>query len=182
MGNPKGHQLFEDKLYPLNFKQLEFVKYYYLEGKPAHVAVKLAGYKCKFNSGYHLIAKQMLKSQRIKQYLDKLRGDKDKPTILDENRHLVGDMTAPVNQILYLQPTFDSKVAGLNRIFENNVDSNPMVAVAAVRELNHMQGHYAPTKNINIDFKADPDIAKLMDLSKQRLIEIEQKQQEQDKT
>jgi len=44
-------------------------------------------------------------------------------------------------------------------------------AIAAIAELNKMQGHYSPVKSVNIDLRADADMLKLKELSNKLLLE-----------
>jgi phage terminase small subunit len=132
-------------------RHLRFCEEYLNNGYNIRAATQAAGYKCKNqHRGYDLI-----RMPHIQEYL-----------------------TRRINQQCAVeQITYDWKVKKLKNVIDKCMPqeiphaplplnaTQPQTAVSAISELNKMQGHYAPVKQISVNFNNDADLKATQELT-----------------
>jgi len=127
-----------------NSKQKKFVEEYFINGKSGVDAAIAAGYTNKRNIASN-IAKRLLKQASVQRYVDEIRLKANTPV----------DM-------------FAWKLEKLVNIVNANMppDGDNRAAIAAIAELNKMEGHYAPTKSVRLDLKQNLDMKRMLEISR----------------
>ena len=126
-----------------NPKQKKFVGEYFINGKSGVDAVIAAGYTSKRNIASN-VAKRLLKQASVQRYIDEIR------------------------LIANIPDMFVWKLEKLASIVNANMppDGDCRVAIAAIVELNKMEGHYAPTKSVRLDLKQNLDMKRMLEISR----------------
>ena len=155
----------------LTDKQLKFIQYRYIDGLNLSDAVIKAGYECKNSEYANSIGCQLQRSSKIKAYVSDMKqgrslmpkfNDGQVAVLVDDYNWKVNKLKLVVNRSIPDELPDSIEARRLLRAGEG---------LAAIAELNRMQGHIAPTKSVNVDIKADDDIKRLLTISNRLLIE-----------
>lgn len=164
----------------LSAKQIIFVEEHFVNGESTAEAARRAGY----GKNAAVIGNSLAKSQNVLRHVAKIAAVN--PLTAQAQHEVLAAKFANHSPALNLQESFEWKIGKLVKIInlnvpddENNISSDPGsvkryqfgAALGAIAELNKMQGHYAPSKSVNLDIKADADIKKMLELSNKLLLE-----------
>lgn len=165
----------------LNDQQLRFIKEHFVNGfSPTDAALKagygngdrksasrmgnyLAGSANILSHVNHAVSTSMRKSQTEKRTGELLKSESLKAVEINSFEWKVNKLLKTIDLNL---PDPD-----VTRETYNKNDYNFPAGLAAMAELNKMQGHHAPAKSVHVDVKTDADMQEIIALSKQYLIE-----------
>lgn len=192
---------FKKKFYNINPQQKIFIEEYFVKGNTPGKAAMLAGYSddpiIATTAGHRLLRSPTVRwylqkcgikpetNKGVWNYTKKMAEEADK-LHLEEERQVIANANKLVDMFTWktekLKQIIEVNVPGQQTntvdyndngqvVQQNSGRYNYGAAIAAISELNKMQGHYAATKTVNVDLKVDADMRKLKELSDKLLIE-----------
>lgn len=183
----------------LSYKQRKFIEAYFVKKMSATDSVIEAGYTKNRHSA-SAYSYRLLKSPKIKAYVLKcklqgiddvdFRGNMQISKTIDDK---INEVVASENNTMkFIKDAFHEKLEQLEEIIKANLpgknptvdekkDCNFTAAISAISEYNKMQGYHAPTKSVHVSLNKDPEVQKMLEISRKMQLELEEKDKDGDR-